>query len=300
MDGDPNDDLPDSGYEDEEDDEEDKWSPSLSRKRAGLTKNDLRLEGKVKRWKQWKFVMADGPKNSTSYRLCKANDMEEFDDPAAKNLMESRLGEEKERNGKTFKYGKSHAKTIQGVAWVVDESLMKSHPEDFPTPLDLLKPKKLLPLLTTTVNGEKITMKMKVVDCVVKIKWLIGEAYISTWESRQTVRRIWGLERGDKGIFEAAQHQEKLFDDWFQGKREGRDRSGTPFRGFDRGETPGPEEGLGKKVQFQQSLGDSQLPKMSQREWKKDYFESYDIEEPKKMTDKEKDKMRAAWEAYRG
>ena len=200
MDGDPNDDLPDSGYEDEEDDEEDKWSPSLSRKRAGLTKNDLRLEGKVKRWKQWKFVMADGPKNSTSYRLCKANDMEEFDDPAAKNLMESRLGEEKERNGKTFKYGKSHAKTIQGVAWVVDESLMKSHPEDFPTPLDLLKPKKLLPLLTTTVNGEKITMKMKVVDCVVKIKWLIGEAYISTWESRQTVRRIGDLKEATRAF----------------------------------------------------------------------------------------------------
>jgi hypothetical protein len=51
MNEDPDDDLPDSGYDDEEDDEEDKWSPSLSRKRAGLTKNDLRLEGKVKRWK---------------------------------------------------------------------------------------------------------------------------------------------------------------------------------------------------------------------------------------------------------
>jgi predicted NACHT family NTPase len=194
--------------------------------------------------------MVNGPKNSTSYRFYKANNMEEFDDPTAINLMESRLGEEK--IGKTFKYGKSHAKTIQGVTWFVDESLIKSHPGDFPTQLDLLKPKKLLSLITTTtLNGEKITTKIKVVNCVIKIKWLIDGAYVSTWESRQTVRRIWGLERGDKGIFEAAQHQEKLFDDWYNGKREGRDRTATPFRGFDRGETPGPEEGLGKKVQFQ-------------------------------------------------
>jgi hypothetical protein len=52
MDRNLDDDLLDSGYEDnEKNDEEDKWSPNLSRKKAGLTKNDLCFKSKVKRWK---------------------------------------------------------------------------------------------------------------------------------------------------------------------------------------------------------------------------------------------------------
>jgi hypothetical protein len=234
----------DSG--DEEDDEEDKWSPSLSRKMAGLGKWDLRLEGTVKRWKQKKFVMADGPKNSTKYRLCKANDMEGFNDAIAKNLIDNRYREMK--IGNTFKYGKAHAKSIQGVAWVVDQAVMASFLKDFLRDVDLLKLKSLLPIITkTTADGKPI--RMKVVDCVVKIKWLIDGEYLSSWESRQTARRIWGLERGDKGIYEAAQHQEKLFEEWVKGKRQGRDQSATPFPGIiqtlerdTRGETPAPGE----------------------------------------------------------
>jgi hypothetical protein len=287
----------DSG--DEEDDEEDKWSPSLSRKMAGLGKWDLRLEGTVKRWKQKKFVMADGPKNSTQYRLCKANDMVGFNDATAKNLMDNRYGEMK--TGKTFTYGKAHAKAIQGVAWVVDQGVMASFPKDFPKEVDLLKPKNLLPIIAKTTTDGKI-IRMKVVDCVVKIKWLIYEKYVSSWESRQTARRIWGLEKGDKGIYEAAQHQEKLFEEWVKGKRQGRDQSATPFPGLTptperdtRGETPAPGE---RKVQFQQSQEGSQTTKMSPKDWKKDYYEWNDIEDPKTMTREEKDEMRAAWEKY--
>jgi hypothetical protein len=294
----------DSG--DEEDDEEDKWSPSLCRKMAGLGKWDLRLEGTVKRWKQKKYVMADGPKNSTQYRLRKANDMGGFNDATAKNLMDNRYGEMKTDN--KFRYGQEHAKSIQGVAWVVDENVMASFPKDFPKDVDLLKPKNLLPTIATTKTDGKI-IRMKVVDCVVKIKWLILGVYVSSWESRQTVRRIWGLERGDKAIYEAAQHQEKLFEEWVKGKRPARDQSATPFPGLTptpervtRGETPAPGErgtpAAEKKVQFQQSQEGSQTTKMLLKDWKKDYYEWNEIEDPKKMTEEEKDEMKAAWADY--
>jgi hypothetical protein len=37
---------------------------------------------------------------------------------------------------------------------------------------------------------------------------------------------------------------------------------------------------------------------MSLKDWKKDYYEWNDIEDPKTMTEEEKDEMRAAWEKY--
>jgi hypothetical protein len=298
SDEDDEDDRDDRDDRDDEDEEgEDKWSPNLSRKLAGLGIWDLRLEGTVKRWKQRRFLMADGPKNSTSYRLCKSTDMEGFDDGAAPDLMLNRFGEEK--FGNKFTYGKAHAKAIQGVAWFVDRDVMARFPKDFPEEVDLVKPKNMLPAIATTEQGQII--RMKVVDCIVKIKWLIAGRYVSSWESRQTVRRIWGLERGDKGIYIAARHQEDLFQKWDRGDRPGRDQSPTPFRGFTPGrdtreETPAPggretPTSPTKRVHFKEGG-------QSLQEWKNEYYEWNDLD-PRKMTKQERDEMKEEWEKYK-
>jgi hypothetical protein len=48
--------------------------------------------------------------------------------------------------------------------------------KDFPEEVDLLKPKKSLPVIGKTDKG---VIRIAVINCVIKIKWLIGGEYIS-------------------------------------------------------------------------------------------------------------------------
>jgi hypothetical protein len=275
------------------DDGEDKWSPALDRKKAGFRKRDLRLEGSVKRWKAKKYVLAEGPKNSTRYSLLNSKDVPEFDDHTAPNLHDSRYGEL--RAGKDYKYNKAHAKSIQGVAWHVDRQVMDTYKKDFPEEVDLLKPKKSLPVIGETSKG---VIRMAVVDCVIKIKWLIGGEFVSSWETRGTVRRIWGHDKGDLAIYEAAKNQEDKFWLWKTGKREGRSQSQTPFIVRElteerdaRGKTPTPD----RKVQFQGSQQGTS--KLSLKDWKEKYYDDKFLD-PQELTPEEIREMKNAWKAY--
>lgn len=51
-------------------------------------------------------------------------------------------GQAKRKESKQiFRYGPADAVSIQGVAWHVNESILKDYPDYFPTAVDLLKPK---------------------------------------------------------------------------------------------------------------------------------------------------------------
>lgn len=82
--------------------------------------------------------MANGPKHATTYRLYKAKGkMARFSVPGVPDLIENRIRiqeietvktETKGKKGKkskpNFKYRPEHVRGIQGVAWVVSESIL--------------------------------------------------------------------------------------------------------------------------------------------------------------------------------
>lgn len=317
--------MPETQNNDQEDededavgsDDEDKWSPAITRRKKGLGANDLRLEGTVNRWSGKMLVMADGPKNASSYRLYRSGsgEMDDFEDPGAPDLMTSRYGTLKHVvNGRQkFKYGKMHAKTIQGVAWFVDKSILKRFKTYFPREVDLIKPKETLedfPVIRENRDGK---VRMKVVDLVVKIKWLIDGENVSSWESRDTARRIWG-KKADNAIYLAGQYQEKAYMKWIENPETGRDRSATPWslgltpteesEGVpsltpDRADSPEDQSSRattpGKAVRFQASPADVKPASMKLADWMNDYMELKGITDRENMTAEQNAMMMQAW-----
>ena len=219
--------------EDEEDEEEKEvlWSPTVNRKRQGLKEWDLRHIGTLRRWGEM-YVMADGPKNSISYRIHKSKDMAEYTNPEALDLMTYRYGDEFERNEKgkkSLKY-KRYAREITGVAWYVDPDLLDKFPEEFPNEVDLLKPRKCSTDYPILYKEGNVVKYMKAVDCLIEVRYDIDGVKEKRWETRTTVRAYWGTEKADQGVYTAAIAQEDRFENWCLGKREGRDASATPGR----------------------------------------------------------------------
>ena len=297
-DEDEDDDMDD---DDDEDDDELRWSPTLNRKKAGLRKWDLRIVGKIKRWKQVKFVIANGLMNSVSYRIHKSQDMEAYDDPDTPNLQEDRIGDIRDGKGKMVY--KKYAKGIRAVAWFVDRDLLERFPDEFPREEDLLKPRKraidFLILYQNFEKGHEEVKRMKIVEYLVQIEYLIDEKREKRWETRSIAREIWGIEKADRGIYAAAQDQEERFRNWQKGKRPGKDQSATPGPGLSpdrdtRSPTPGPE----KRVHFGKSGERENAPKQSLEAWRADYCEMAG-KQFLQMTLQEKTAMMGAWKDYR-
>jgi hypothetical protein len=245
--------------------------------------------------------MADGPMNSVSYRIHKSQDMEAYDDPDAPNLQEGRIGEERDGNGK-IAYRKQ-AKGIRAVAWFVDPNLLDRFPEEFPREEDLLKPRRRasdFPILYKNLEeGNEEIKRMKIVECLVQIEFLIDGTRYKTWETRSTAREIWGLEKADKGIYSAALDQEQRFRKWKEGKRPGKDQSATPGPGLSpERTTASPTPAAEKKVHFDEPGTGDKAPKQSLEEWREDYCEM--AGKPfLKMTPQEKNEMMQAWKDYK-
>jgi hypothetical protein len=248
--------------------------------------------------------MADGPKNSARYRLYKSRDMLDFDEPDAQDLKEDRYGEVK--SGKRFTFGKEHQPKICGVSWEVDPKILEDYPAYFPDEVSLVKPKRgtNFPIIGKDSCGDD--KRMPVVDCIIKIQWFIHDVYVYSWETRQTVRRLWGGERADNGIYTAAKTQEEKYMEWKLGHRLGKDQSPTPFLEFtpeltpdrgdreDREETPAPEKG----VHFNPgSLNGDRPAKKTLADWKKGYFEVNELNS-KALTAKDRAEMTDAWTIY--
>lgn len=195
--------------EDEDDkdmDPEDIWSPALARKRAGLGKDVFRLEG-FREGRPAKVITGRGPPNASSFRLENESDYA-VDRKRDINITKNRLGD-KNIDGK-WQYGKQNLPVIQGVALPPDKSV------------ESVKPIPKVPY------GN---FQRRATPTAIKIKWWVGNSnYVKCWETRSTVRRIFGRIQGDIAIYEAAIFQEKRYEEWLSGHRgdTGRSPSAQP------------------------------------------------------------------------
>jgi hypothetical protein len=316
-----------------EDEIEDKWSDARFRKKHGLGPDDLRAIGTVRRFGNGKMlVMANGPKHSTTYRLYKVKgEMAGFNVPGLPDLLEDRIGmeeietvetEKKGKKGKpSFKYGPEHARGIQGVAWYVVESALRDFPDYFPRAVDLVKPKtKPSDFPVTKYDEEGVPVgRMKIVNSVIKIRWEINGESVSSWESRETARRVFeGKGVADEKIFTAAQVQEGDFEEWLKNPQSP-ERSGTPWRSgleptpereltpglmSDRGGTPASlarssrARTPGPKVMIQEPNPGGKIDLMSRDAWIKEFLEIKGITDPASMSPQQDANMMQSWRLY--
>ncbi|KFY30553.1 hypothetical protein V493_01826 [Pseudogymnoascus sp. VKM F-4281 (FW-2241)] len=200
-------DASDASNEGDEDvDPEDLWSPALARKRAGLRKDVFRIEG-YRDGRPAKVITGRGPPNASSFRLENESDYA-VDRKTDIDITKNRLGDEK-IEGK-WQYGKNQLPVIQGVALPPDNSVKSVKP------------------IPKVPYGQ---FQQRATPTAVRIKWWLGNNnYVKCWETRSTIRRIWGRVQGDIAIYEAAIFQEKRYEQWQTGHRgdTGRSPSAQP------------------------------------------------------------------------
>lgn len=312
-----------------EDQIEDKWSDDRFRRKNGSGPEDLRAIGTVRRFGNGKMIlMANGPKHATTYRLYKAkSEMATYNSSDLPDLLEDRLGmEEFETPGTTmngkkskrnFKYGPEHAKGIQGVAWHVPEGVLQNFPKYFRRAVDLVKPKTPLNFPVTKYDKDGVpTGRMKIVDSFIKIRWERGGQTFTSWESRETARRVFGgPTEADRKIYNAAMTQEMDFDEWFLDPDQDQVREETPWRSgvkptpereltpglvSDRGDTPSSMARSSRArtpgpVSFQEPTPGGKIAMMSRDVWIKDYLGFKEITDPAIMTPQQNADMMQAW-----
>jgi hypothetical protein len=168
---------------------------------------------------------------------------------------------------------------------------------------DLLKLRKRaadFPIIYKNLEeGNEEIKRMKIVECVVQIEFLIEGKRRKSWETRSTACEIWGTEKADKEIYSAAKDQEERYRNWTNGKRPGKDQSATPGPGFTpERQTRSPTAAPEKQVHFEEPGTGGNALKKSLAVWRGDYCEMAD--KPfVKMTSQEKNEMIKAWQDYK-
>ncbi|KFY49965.1 hypothetical protein V495_00401 [Pseudogymnoascus sp. VKM F-4514 (FW-929)] len=195
-----------SDEDDRDIDPEDIWSPALARKRAGLGKDVFRIEG-YRDGRPAKVITGRGPPNASSFRLENESDYA-VDRERDIDITKDRIGEKK--IGGKFRYGRQNLPVIQGVA---------------------LPPGKLVESVKPIPKVPYGTFQQRAAPTAIKIKWWLGNnSYVKCWETRSTVRRVFGRVQGDIAIHEAAIFQETRYEEWLSGHRgdTGRSPSAQP------------------------------------------------------------------------
>jgi tetratricopeptide (TPR) repeat protein len=193
--------ITDADDEDPTIDPEDIWSPALARKRAGLGKDVFRIEG-YRDGRPAKVVTGRGPPNASSFRLENESDYP-VDRLKDKNITENRIGDEKSSD-KKWVYGKQNLPVIQGVALPPNNSVQSVEP------------------IPKVAYG---MFQRRAIPIAIKVKWWVDGAYVKCWETRSTIRRVFGKGQGDIAIYEAAVFQEKRYEEWLSGDRGNTGRS---------------------------------------------------------------------------
>ncbi|TGO32406.1 hypothetical protein BHYA_0321g00130 [Botrytis hyacinthi] len=209
------------------------WTPGTARRNNGLGDQKPNFIGFKRSGFGCQVLTQIGPQNASSYRMEKEKDAEVAVDLAKhpdKNLLRQRLGDSKDEDSGIFTYRKVHAQTIQGIAPLIDgkKIAFDASWQEILAELTPNKPKKTRPI-----------------DVQILIKWLKendsgNKVYEKSWETRTTVRRIWGHEKGDKAIYDAFEYQETRYAQYLNGEREARERSPTPGN-FQPSPSPEPE-----------------------------------------------------------
>ncbi|KAK6609665.1 hypothetical protein H4I96_03596 [Botrytis cinerea] len=205
-----------------ESDEEDIWSPGMMREMNGLNEEVPEiLYYKQVGW-GYRVLTRNGPSNASSYRMERATDTDaNFEKKDHEDIMDQRLGDIK--TGRQYDYRKVHAQTIQGIAPFVDGKNI-----DYGSSAE-----EILEQLIPDLPGRPI-------DVQILVKWYKDGKVEKTWETRTTIRRIWGLHKGDTAIYEAFKYQERRYAEYLAGEREGNSRSPTPGN-FRPSPSPDPE-----------------------------------------------------------
>ena len=154
------------------------------------------------------MVMVEwGPPNA---RVYKEISMKYCPPPFSKDslpcLSDERVGDQKHKG--VYEYGRGNRPILQGVAFAYPST--EEHPEKFLHPDT--KGKRYVP-------GSYL------------IKWTEGSGMsFRTWETRTTVRRIWGgsPKRADLAILEGFLKAQTRYNEWKKGQRGSEDRSPTP------------------------------------------------------------------------
>ena len=147
-----------------------------------------------------------GPPNSRVYKeVPAAYAPSGFNKQKSICLADNRYGERK--SGGVYEFTKQNKPVLQGVAFAYPST--EEHPERLLHPDT--KPKRYLP-------GSY------------KIKWTMDGITDTSWETRTTVRRVWGsnAKRADLAIWEAFTKAQARHNEWKQGERKAEDRSPTP------------------------------------------------------------------------
>ncbi|OBT52381.1 hypothetical protein VE04_07211 [Pseudogymnoascus sp. 24MN13] len=199
--GDEDDQSEQSDKDDEDIDPEDIWSPALARKRAGLGKDVFRIEG-YRDGRPAKVITGRGPLNASSFRLENASDYA-VDRKTDTDITKNRIGDEK--IGGKWQFGKQNLPVIQGIALPPGGSA-----------------ESVVPIPKVPYG----TFQQRAVPTAIKVKWWLGDnSYVKCWETRSTIRRVFGRVQGDIAIYEAAKFQEKRYTEWLSGHRRDTGRS---------------------------------------------------------------------------
>jgi len=208
----------------DEHDPKDLWSPSIAREKAGISSDNFRLEA-YKGTRIRTALTGRGPPNSTLFRLQRFAGLGVAIERHHKNITIDRWGEMKTKeNPPRYMYGEEQKPTIQGVAWLYDDT------EE--NPLDMLLPRTKEQHRAERVAGliQKVTVRR--LDISIKVKWMINGVKQYSWETRTTIRRLWGYDTAELYIYKAAEEQENRYKKWANGERKSEDRSPTPGRTF--------------------------------------------------------------------
>ncbi|KAM3064708.1 hypothetical protein ACMFMF_011800 [Clarireedia jacksonii] len=205
------------------DDEADIWSPGMKIKPEN--NSDVTVEFyKAMGRNSFRLLTQRGPPNASSYRMERERDADcSFSPEHCTDLVQARNGDHR-----TWVFEKKHARAIQGVAPFLDGASIPLD-ADWDMIHDWLKP---LPKKSGS----------RAIDVQVLVKWEIKGKLIKSWETRTTIRRLWGHDRADKAIYDAFEYQETRYEEYLSGARKATEKSPTPGpKGFIPSPTPEPE-----------------------------------------------------------
>ncbi|KAK3934001.1 hypothetical protein QBC46DRAFT_348082 [Diplogelasinospora grovesii] len=162
-----------------------------------------------------------GPPNACIFRLKPVRHIDE----SIKWADQLSLGEEKE-NGE-WSIPKGAIKAIQGVALYTPKQYQSKGPTW------LLDPENW-PLKKAKDDGRPLS-RYAPGSVRIKVRIEVKGVMIKTWETRKSVRRIWGdKDSADEAILLAATYCEKRYKEWSEGQRQAKDASPTPDPEFEK------------------------------------------------------------------
>jgi hypothetical protein len=214
------------------------------------------------------YINGYGKKGCSRYRLddnCTAG----YKKDDSEDFYKNSLGDKQEH--RKWKYTKDHfSGQIWGVAWEGDGS---------ENDLDLIDPDQAGRRKGKDGNGTGAAWPRT----YVLVLWDVNNQKSKRWETRSTVRRLWGNKKADKAIFEAACQAEERYIAATQGKRgytrspsaalRRRTKSPSPSRSRSRSTSSTPA-----RTSRWSASNDKAVSEESLEDFKTDYFELAGVE----------------------